>query len=307
MSIGDELKRAFAEAQHEEKVVHIAPPADKAPKIEPIDFSSLTDTEPPPRRFLIQEWLSDGCLSGLYGPGGVGKSLLAQQAATCLATGRDFLGMKVDPTPVLGLFSEDDDDELKRRQWRINQALGLKNKNLEHLHIQGRSGLNNVIVSFPKSAPRKEALYESVVKQAREYEAGLVELDNRAQMLLVEENDRAQATFAANLCAGIAREINGACLLLGHTAKARWLGIQRLDRMGCRHALTLVVAARGVGGQGSRAAAVPRAAQVELQPAGKDAAHLEGRHLPRSRSGAHDHSRATGDADAPRCGLPSLP
>jgi RecA-family ATPase len=222
MSVGDDLKRAFAEAQREqqEKVVHLVSPADTAPKIEPIDFATLPDVEPPPRRFLIQEWLPDGCLSSLYGPGGVGKSLLAQQAATCLATGRDFLGMKVDQTPVLGLFSEDDDDELKRRQWRINQALGLKNKDLDHLHIEGRSGLNNVIVSFPKGAPRKEALYEIVVKRAREYEAGLVELDNRAQMLLVEENDRAQATFAANLCAGIAREINGACLLLGHTAKA---------------------------------------------------------------------------------------
>ena len=46
-------------------------------------------------------------------------------------------------------------------------------------------------------------------------------IDNRAQMLLVDENDRAQATFAANLCAGIGREANGASvLLLGHVAKA---------------------------------------------------------------------------------------
>jgi RecA-family ATPase len=107
-----------------------------------------------------------------------------------------------------------------RRQWRINQALGLKNKDLQHLHLQGRAGLENAIASFPMGAPRKEALYDVVVKRARELDTGLVILDNRAQMLLVEENDRAQATFAANLCAGIARETNGAVLLIGHTAKA---------------------------------------------------------------------------------------
>jgi hypothetical protein len=191
------------------------------PLITPIDWSSIPDEEPPPRRFLIDQWMPASCLSSLYGPGGVGKSLLAQQAATCVTAGIDFLGHRVEQAPVLGLFSEDDDAELIRRQWRINQALGLKNSNLAALHIEGRAGLDNAVATFPMGAPRREALFEAIVKIARERGAGLVILDNRAQMLLVNENDRAQATFAANLCAGIGREANNAAvLLLGHVAKA---------------------------------------------------------------------------------------
>jgi hypothetical protein len=146
---------------------------------------------------------------------------LAQQLAACIATGRDFLGAKVEQQPVLGLFSEDGDDELVRRQWRLNRALGLRNRDLTGLHIQGRAGLTNTLASFPLGAPRVEALFDAVTRKAREINAKLVILDNRAQMLLVAENDRAQATFAANLCAGIAREIDGAVLLLGHTAKPK--------------------------------------------------------------------------------------
>ena len=203
----------FVVIEHEDRV----PP----PLITPIDWSSISDEESPPRRFLIDQWMPAGCLSSLYGPGGVGKSLLAQQAATCIAAGVDFLGHKVEQAPVVGLFSEDDDAELIRRQWRINQSLGLKNRDLGNLHIEGRAGLENAIATFPMGAPRREALFEATVKTAREREAGLVILDNRAQMLLVNENDRAQATFAANLCAGIGREANNAStLLLGHVAKA---------------------------------------------------------------------------------------
>jgi RecA-family ATPase len=192
----------------------------KPPEITPIDFAGLPDREPPPRRFVIGGWMPDGCLSSLYGPGGVGKSLLAQQAATCIATGLDFLGAPVDRRPVLGLFSEDDDDELIRRQWRLNQALGLINGDLVDLHIQGRAGLDNTIASFAAAGAVRENLYSATVAKAKAIGASLVILDNRAQMLLVNENDRAAATFAANLCAGIAREVNGAVLLLGHVAKA---------------------------------------------------------------------------------------
>ena len=66
--------------------------------ITPIDWANVSDDEPPPRRFLIEHWMPAGCLSSLYGPGGVGKSLLAQQAATCLVAGIDFLGHKVEQT-----------------------------------------------------------------------------------------------------------------------------------------------------------------------------------------------------------------
>jgi RecA-family ATPase len=219
----EEAQAALARVRRENgHIFEVIDHEDRVEKslITPIDWASIGDTEPPPRRFLINQWMPAGCLSSLYGPGGVGKSLLAQQTATSIATGLDFLGHRVEQAPVLALFSEDDDEELIRRQWRINQAMGIMNKDIAHLHIQGRAGLENAIATIPLGAPRREALFEATVKLARERNVGLVILDNRAQMLLVNENDRAQATFAANLCAGIGREANNAAtLLLGHVAK----------------------------------------------------------------------------------------
>ena len=194
--------------------------SSKKPTITPIDFSTLPDAEPARRRFLIDQWLPDGCLSSFYGPGGVGKSLAAQQAAACIVTGLDFLGAKVERVPVLGLFSEDDDDELQRRQWRINQAFGLKNQISPAFTSKAAQGWTTASHRSLRAHPEWRPCSRSSSPR-REIAAGLVVLDNRAQMLLVNENDRAQATFAANLCAGLGREANGAAvLLLGHVAKS---------------------------------------------------------------------------------------
>jgi RecA-family ATPase len=189
------------------------------PSIAPIDFTALPDAQPPPRHFLIEDWLPALTLSSLYGPGGIGKTLLAQQIATCLATGTSIFGLKIQQTSVLALFSEDDNEELQRRQWYINQHYGIVNKDLKDLHIEGRSGATNDIVQFPGGRPEIEPLFESIVAKAKSYCAGLIILDNRAQMILGNENDRMVATYGANVLARIGREANAAVLLLGHVAK----------------------------------------------------------------------------------------
>ncbi len=195
-------------------------PAPSPRLIKPIDFTALPEVEPAPRRFRVGGWLPIPCLSSCYGTGGIGKSLLAQIAATCVVTGRDFFGAAVDPAPVIGIFGEDDDEELQRRQWRINQAFGLKFADLGGLHLEGAGGLDNILCSFPNGAPEHGPLYQALIDAAEQRKAGLIILDNRAQMFLGNENDRAVATYSGNLAAGLARIIKGAVLLLGHEAKA---------------------------------------------------------------------------------------
>ena len=46
--------------------------------------------------------------------------MLAQILGSTVAAGRSFLGLTTMHGPVLGVFCEDDDDELWRRQCRIN-------------------------------------------------------------------------------------------------------------------------------------------------------------------------------------------
>jgi hypothetical protein len=97
---------------------------EQAEPIRTINFAALKGQTPPPRRFIVDQWIPAGCVTSLYGPGGIGKTLLAQQAATCIATGRPLFGSAVEKGIVLGLLAEDDDDELWRRQVRINAWLG---------------------------------------------------------------------------------------------------------------------------------------------------------------------------------------
>ena len=98
-------------------------------------------------------------------------------------------------------------------------SLGLKFADLADLHLQGRAGLNNSIVTFPSGAPRVEPLFDLIIKKARELSAGFLIADNRAQLILGDENDRMVATCGGNLCAMIARETGAALLLVGHPAK----------------------------------------------------------------------------------------
>ncbi len=98
-------------------------PANPDGYVEPFPFSVVSALEGvlvPERRWLVRDWIPQGQVTLLGGDGGVGKSLLAQQLMTALALGRDWLGLPVMPRKVFGLFCEDDEDELHRRQELIN-------------------------------------------------------------------------------------------------------------------------------------------------------------------------------------------
>jgi AAA domain len=189
---------------------------------EPIDFPSLAGREPPERRFAIKGWVPAGTVTSLYGAGGIGKSMLAQQMATCVATGVSAFGFRVEgPAPVAGVFTEDDNEELWRRQCRINDAVGLPMGNLRKLHLQGRAGLENTLVSYPSNKkPQAHPLAATIVAACERYRPGLLILDNIAQLFGGDENDRHQVSHFCNLIVGFARDFGCGVLLLGHPSKA---------------------------------------------------------------------------------------
>ncbi|MCC4251210.1 AAA family ATPase [Sphingobium naphthae] len=73
-------------------------------------------THAPDREWILRDWLVCKAAGLLSGQEGVGKSLLAQQMATCLAAGIPFLGLQGQRVRALYLTCEDDVDELHRRQ-----------------------------------------------------------------------------------------------------------------------------------------------------------------------------------------------
>lgn len=100
-----------------------------APRVRPLRLINpgQWQGQPVPER----EWLVPGiCVRGgatlLNGDGGIGKSLLCLQLQTAIALGKPWLGL---PTPMygtksIGIYCEDDDEELHRRQADINRYYG---------------------------------------------------------------------------------------------------------------------------------------------------------------------------------------
>src|SRR5690606_9578894 len=111
------------------------------PSFDLIDPAAWQDTPAPDREWALHEWIPARQATYLTGPGSAGKSLLAQQLATCTALGLPFLGIATRPTPAIYITCEDDVDELHRRQLAICASLGIEPRALAgKLHLVSLSG-----------------------------------------------------------------------------------------------------------------------------------------------------------------------
>lgn len=196
-------------------------------EIECLDFAALAGLTPPPRRWIVNDWIPRGHVTLLAGAGGVGKSLLCQQLATAVACGMNFIDYIHDPGPVLGLFCEDDRDEIWRRQeavcrhWRIpmDQLTG-------RLYIDARAGKMNALTLVDRrDSTLGPSLLQSILREKLDEigETRLLILDNVGQMYNAgdaAESDRAKVTAFANMLTGIAQDYDCGILLLTHPAKA---------------------------------------------------------------------------------------
>ena len=77
-----------------------------------IDIDAWSRQMAPEREWALDDWIAARHESHLTGPGGVGKSLLAQQLCTCVALGLPFLGVKTEQATPIHVTCEDDTDEL---------------------------------------------------------------------------------------------------------------------------------------------------------------------------------------------------
>jgi RecA-family ATPase len=176
--------------------------------------------EPPKRRWIVRDWLPVGNVTSLYGGPGVGKTLIAQQLATSVATGRSFFGLETMQAPALVIACEDDRDELHRRQFSICATSGVEMHKLGLLSLVPRAGRQNVLASFSNGIIQLMPLFQTIRETARSTGAKLIVIDNIAQCFAGNENIRAEVTAFVNALGGLALELDAAVLLLGHPGKA---------------------------------------------------------------------------------------
>lgn len=185
----------------------------------PLDWPDLAGKQPPERRWAIRGWLGFDHVTLLVGSGGIGKTLIAQQMASCLALGKEFIGAVEAPLKCLMWACEDDHDELWRRQVALSRWCGVGLEAFaENLTIVPRHGLDNALVTTEFGKLLYSPLIEQLKEEAADIEAQVVILDNVGQLYGGGENDRHAVTAFLNALSGALP--GRALLLLAHPSRS---------------------------------------------------------------------------------------
>ncbi|MGB4191886.1 MAG: AAA family ATPase [Rickettsiales bacterium] len=190
--------------------------------IERIYDTDLMDL-PPPIEWIIPDWMPKGEVGAIYGDGGQGKSTLVQQLMTALATGKDWLGFKREPIKVYGILCEDKKDQFHRRQYRINQKLGVSYAEVKgNMVLIPRKGKDNILMRFNRDDQAKlTEFFDNLLIDIKKFQPQLVILDTLADIFGGNEIIRAQARqFIQSCCGKIAEETGATVLLCAHPSEA---------------------------------------------------------------------------------------
>lgn len=189
--------------------------------VDPAVWEGVT---PPKRRFVVGGMVPDGEVTLLTGAGGVGKTLLAQQLATCVSQGLPFLGRPTTQCKVMLFLCEDSEDELQLRQRDICLHMGVDLAELSPvMRIASRKFMDNLLAIWTSNtgAMRRTKVWEALRDDAVKFGVGLVVVDTIADTFGGNEIDRSHVRQFVQACLGkLAQETGGAVLALGHPSKA---------------------------------------------------------------------------------------
>lgn len=228
--------------------------------------SSLEGIAIPARRWCVPGWVPDGQVTMLSGAGGNGKSLLAQQLMTAAALGREWLGIPVERRKVFGLFCEDEEDELQRRQEAINRLYDVGFGDLEEqMSWYSYVGGDATLATYSRDEGQLSTMFwHRLERSALDSGAQLVVIDSLHDVFGGNEIDRVQARGFIRQLQELARGIDGAVILNCHPSRA---GISE-----------------GHGGSGSTAWVNAARSHLYLEREKEDNADGDGRVLTRKKA-----------------------
>lgn len=199
-----------------------APSEKKLPPLKIIRPEEWRGRDIPERKFIVPGMVPCGVVTGLYGPPGKGKSTLAMQLQAATARGGEWCGRIVEPVKSVGVYCEDDADELMRRWRRIEDHMQIGENDLRNARMVSRLGEDNILATFAKSGKIElTPLHKQLVEWAKDERAELVIFDTVSDGFAGNENDRTQVRqFVQSALATIARDIGGAVMFLAHPSRA---------------------------------------------------------------------------------------
>lgn len=173
-----------------------------------INIADWEGESPPRRNWVAENRIPCGVVTGLYGDGGVGKTILLLQLAVCVVLGIDWLGAKTIAGPVLLMCCEDDFNELWRRLAKIAAYYETDFATLKEsgFHIATFAG-KDATLAFPDQGMMQESeLFTALQKKAKLLRPRLIGIDNLADVFSGDEIRRTQARQFVTKLTGIALE-----------------------------------------------------------------------------------------------------
>jgi RecA-family ATPase len=162
-----------------------------------------------------------GHVTLLAGPGGVGKTNVAQALGSCLALRREYLDWMPAERRVLMWAAEDDVDELSRRQVAIAKWLAVPlSEFADRFIVHSYDGRDVALAALFDQRLVATRMLTELRQQIGDYKADAVLLDNLARLYAGNENDRHQVTSFIAMLTAAAAPRKAAVMLLGHPGKA---------------------------------------------------------------------------------------
>ncbi len=182
-----------------------------------IDVTKWEGQPIPQRNWLVEKLIPMRNVTLLTGDGGLGKSTLLVQLMTSTSLGLPWLGLPIHKVPALGLFAEDDKDELHRRFAAAAAHLGVKLGEMPNIHPMDRVGADNALMVFDYAERGTVTpLYHALREEACDRGVRLVGLDSSHDLFFGNENSRPQVRQFVGALRRLALDINGAVVLASH-------------------------------------------------------------------------------------------
>lgn len=175
------------------------------------------------REFIVDGVLMRGSVMLFAGAPKIGKGILLQQMLTAVGLGEPWLDRDTIQSRAFGIFTEDSQSELERRQVDINALYERQPADLEmEFAWQSLEGEEAKLVNFKPydSRPMTTPLWDQLWNYVADEGIKIVGLDNARVMFGGKEIDPLQVEAFVRLLVRKAIEINGAIVLLVHPNKA---------------------------------------------------------------------------------------
>ncbi len=180
----------------------------------------LQDAIVPERVWIVQDWIPAEVVTSNYADGGVGKTLLALQLQIAAWLQKPWCGLAVKPCRSIGLYCEDDTDELHRRADRVLRHHGADFRDLEGVQWISGVGCDNILAEPLDGRMKPTSQLIGFEKAIEQHRATLAILDTAADLFGGDEVKRAQVRGFIGLLNAIALRRGCAILLNAHPSKS---------------------------------------------------------------------------------------